>query len=112
MGHTILVVELLTYNLKREYQVLQAPNGEKALDMAKICFPDLILLDIIIPLIDGVEVCRRIREDKILNNCSIIFLTARSEEYSEIAAFDAGADDYIIKPNQTKSIAKSHQLIL
>jgi len=93
------ILELLQYNLEKEgYEVKIANNGQKALEIASIFHPNLVLLDIMMPGIDGVETCRLLRENTTLTNTHILFLTARSEEYSEVAAFDAGADDYITKP--------------
>lgn len=104
--HKILVVddeeailELLKYNLEKEgYSVELASDGVQAVEIAKKMLPEIILLDIMMPNQDGVETCRQIKEMKELSNTFVIFLTARSEEYSEIAAFDVGADDYITKP--------------
>ena len=93
------ILELLEYNLEKEgYQVVRAMDGEEAIDMAKKEKPNLIILDIMMPNLDGIETCRRIREIPTMKNVHIVFLTARSEEYSEIAGFEAGADDYISKP--------------
>lgn len=111
-GQKILVVddesdilELLEYNLKKEgYEVKTAINGIKGLETAKAFVPDLILLDIMMPKQDGVETCRQMREVPELSNVYIIFLTARSEEYSEVAAFENGADDYITKPIKPKAL--------
>ena len=85
------ILELLQYNLKKEgYDVKTAPDGKKGVELAKTFLPDLILLDIMMPQQDGVETCRQIRDIPELHGTFIIFLTARSEEYSEIAAFDIG----------------------
>ena len=93
------ILELLEYNLVKEgYQVLTATDGKAAIEVAKKENPDMILLDIMMPKLDGIETCRRIRSIPGLSNISVIFLTARSEEYSELAGFEAGADDYISKP--------------
>ena len=93
------ILELLEYNLVKEgYQVLTAADGKAAIEVAKKENPDMILLDIMMPKLDGIETCRRIRGIPGLSNVSVIFLTARSEEYSELAGFEAGADDYISKP--------------
>jgi two-component system alkaline phosphatase synthesis response regulator PhoP len=106
MTHKILVVddeedilEFLGYNLKKEgYQVFTAPNGQEALELAQKEKPDLVLLDVMMPGIDGMEVCSRMRQMPGMDRTIIAFLTARSEDYSHIAGFDAGADDYINKP--------------
>ena len=99
------ILELLKYNLSKEgYEVKTAIDGIKGVDIAKSFIPDLILLDIMMPKQDGVETCRQIREQPELVNCYVIFLTARSEEYSEVAAFDMGADDYITKPIKPRAL--------
>lgn len=99
------ILELLQYNLEKEgYDVKTANNGQKAIDIATLFLPNLILLDIMMPGMDGVETCRILRENTALVETHILFLTARSEEYSEIAAFDAGADDYISKPIKPRAL--------
>lgn len=99
------ILELLQYNLEKEgYEVRTAPSGVKAIEVAKEFLPQLILLDIMMPKMDGVETCRRIKEITKLKDVFIIFLTARSEEYSEVAAFDAGADDYLTKPIKPRAL--------
>ncbi|CAN5877832.1 response regulator transcription factor [soil metagenome] len=105
-SHKILIVddeedilEFLSYNLKKEgYQVFTAPNGNEAIALAKKELPHLVLLDVMMPGIDGIEVCRELRGSTGMDDVIIAFLTARSEDYSHIAGFDAGADDYINKP--------------
>lgn len=97
------IVELLKYNLEREgYHVITALNGKDALKLARSTRPDLIVLDIMMPGMDGVEVCNQLRQLPEFKNTLITFLTARSEDYSQIAGFDAGADDYITKPVRPK----------
>lgn len=111
-GYKILVVddekdilELLKYNLQKDgYDVKTALDGATAMEIAKKYIPDLVLLDIMMPNQDGVETCRQLREIPELNHTFIIFLTARAEEYSEIAAFDVGADDYIVKPIKPRAL--------
>jgi two-component system alkaline phosphatase synthesis response regulator PhoP len=99
------ILELLKYNLEKEnYAVEVASDGVTGVDKAKKFLPELILLDIMMPGQDGVETCRQIREISELHDTYIIFLTARTEEYSEVAAFDAGADDYIIKPIKPRAL--------
>ena len=99
------ILELLKYNLSKEgYDVKTASDGAKAVEIAKSFFPDLILLDIMMPKQDGVETCRQLREIPELTNAFVIFLTARSEEYSEVAAFEIGADDYITKPIKPRAL--------
>jgi two-component system alkaline phosphatase synthesis response regulator PhoP len=93
------ILEFMVYNLKREgYQTFTAKNGQEAVDIAKIEHPNLIILDIMMPVMDGIEACRIIRSEPELNHTLIAFLTARNEDYSQIAGFDVGADDYINKP--------------
>ncbi len=99
------ILELLKYNLEKEgYDVKVAGDGIKGVEIAKGFIPDLILLDIMMPKQDGIETCRQLREISELANAFIIFLTARSEEYSEVAAFDMGADDYITKPIKPRAL--------
>lgn len=99
------IVEILTYNLKKEgYQVRSANDGRAAVVQAKDWHPDLILMDIMMPLMDGVEACRQIKAQEQLSETHVIFLTARSEEYSEVAAFDVGADDYLLKPVKPRAL--------
>lgn len=93
------ILEFVTYNLIKEgYQVSTASNGIEALEKAKEVEPHLILLDIMMPELDGVEVCRELRANSGFDNTIIAFLTARSEDYSQIVGFDVGGDDYITKP--------------
>ena len=106
-NHRVLIVdddldilELLKYNLEKEgYEVQTASNG-----IARKFLPELVLLDIMMPQQDGVETCRQLREIPELANAHITFLTARAEEYSEVAAFGVGADDYIIKPIKPRAL--------
>jgi two-component system alkaline phosphatase synthesis response regulator PhoP len=93
------ILEILAYNLRKEgFQVTTASNGEEGLKKAEEVKPDLIILDIMMPQMDGVEVCRNIRSRKEFDSTLIAFLTAREEDYSQIAALDVGGDDYITKP--------------
>jgi len=99
------ILELLKYNLEKQgYDVRTAGEGSEAVDIAKKFHPDLVLLDIMMPKMDGVEACRQLRAMPELANTFIVFLTARAEEYSEIAAFDGGADDYILKPIKPRAL--------
>lgn len=105
--------EFLSYNLGREgYEVHCAANGIEAIQKAGQTNPDLILLDIMMPGADGIEVCQQLRELPEMNRVIIVFLTARSEDYSQIAGFDAGADDYITKPVKPKIIVKKIESLL
>lgn len=93
------ILELLEYNLVKEgYQVFKGRNGQEAIDVAVKEVPDIILLDIMMPVMDGIQACHAIRKEPTLDQSYVIFLTARIEEYSEIAGFSAGADDYLNKP--------------
>jgi two-component system alkaline phosphatase synthesis response regulator PhoP len=93
------IIEFLSYNLRKEaFQVFTAGNGKEAIAMAKKEHPDLIILDVMMPDMDGIETCREIRELPGLKDVLIAFLTARNEDYSQIAGFEVGADDYINKP--------------
>lgn len=106
------ILELLKYNLEKEgYSVRTANDGLKAVELARKFVPDLVLLDIMMPVMDGVEACRRIREMPETQKTFIVFLTARAEEYSEIAAFDVGADDYITKPIKPRALISRIQAI-
>lgn len=93
------ILEFLKYNLEKEgYEVVTANNGEEGISKAKQEKPDLIILDIMMPVMDGVEVCRQLRTSPEFDHTVITFLTAREEDYSQIAALDVGGDDYITKP--------------
>ena len=101
------IVEILRYNLSLAgYDVKAASNGKEAIKKAKIFIPEIILLDVMMPEMDGIEACSLIREIPSLNNTHIIFLSARNEDYTQISAFDAGADDYISKPVKPKILLK------
>lgn len=93
------IIEFLSYNLKKAgYIVNTATDGEEGLAGIKTANPDLVILDIMMPRMDGVEVCRQLREDNAFDDTIVVFLTARNEDYSQIAGFEVGADDYITKP--------------
>ena len=99
------ILLLLKYNLEQEgYTVKTAESGDEALKIVDKFSPELILLDIMMPKLDGIETCIKLRSIESLSNAYIIFLTAREEEYSEVAAFDAGADDYITKPIKPRAL--------
>lgn len=99
------ILELLRYNLDKEgYDVKTADSGKKGIALAKDFSPKVILLDIMMPGLDGVETCRLLREIPSIHQSFILFLTARSEEYSEVAAFEAGADDYLHKPIKPRAL--------
>jgi len=93
------ILEILSFNLSNEgYKIFTAENGKEALDVAVKQLPDLIILDVMMPIMDGVETCERLRMDKRFKDTLIMFLSARGEDYSQVAAFESGADDYVTKP--------------
>jgi two-component system alkaline phosphatase synthesis response regulator PhoP len=97
------ILEFLSYNLKREgFDVYTASNGKEGIEKAKKILPQLIILDVMMPEKDGIEACGEIRLIPELKNSMVVFLTARAEDYFQIAGFDAGADDYITKPIRPK----------
>ena len=101
------IIEILNYNLINSgFITKSASNGLEAIKKAKKFVPDIILLDVMMPEMDGIEACIKIREIKTLTNTRIIFLSARGEDFTQIAAFDAGADDYISKPVKPKILLK------
>ena len=107
------ILEFLSYNLKKEnYEVFTAENGIDGISAAKKERPDLIILDVMMPGIDGMETCAELRKIPKLKNTLIAFLTARSEDYSQIAGFDAGADDYISKPIKPKVLLSRVKALL
>ena len=106
-------LEFINYNLQQEgFQTACASDGVEAIELAKIFQPNLIVLDVMMPIMDGVEVCSELRKLPELKQTIITFLTARHEDYSQIAGFDAGADDYISKPIKPKLfISKIHSFL-
>jgi len=93
------ILEILSFNLSNEgYQIFTAENGKEALDVADRQLPHLIILDVMMPIMDGVETCERLRMDDRFKDTLIMFLSARGEDYSQVAAFESGADDYVTKP--------------
>jgi two-component system alkaline phosphatase synthesis response regulator PhoP len=107
------ILELVEYNLKKEgYTVYTASNGQEGIALAKKVHPDLIVLDIMMPKMDGIEACRLMRAIPEFKNTFMVFLTARSEEYSEIAGFNVGADDYIAKPIKPRALISRINAIL
>lgn len=107
------ILEFLSYNLKKEgYEISTATNGKEAIEVAKSEKPHLIILDVMMPDMDGIETCREIREIPGLKNIIIAFLTARNEDYSQIAGFDVGADDYINKPIKPRVLASRIKALL
>ena len=107
------ILEFIGYNLKKEgYQVFTARNGKDAIGIAKNELPHLIILDVMMPKMDGIETCTEIKSIPELNNTIIVFLTARGEDYSQIAGFEAGADDYITKPIKPKVLISRIKALL
>jgi len=119
-GHTILLIddeaeilEFLSYNLKKEgFKVFTANSGEEGIKLVQTLHPSLILLDIMMPKMDGIETCQIIRKDLNINQPLIAFLTSRAEDYSQIAGFEAGADDYITKPIRPRLLVSKIESLL
>ena len=107
------ILEIVGYNLAQEgYQISTASNGKEAVVKAKKELPQLIILDVMMPEMDGIEACENIRKIPELQDTIITFLTARSEDYSQVAGFDAGADDYITKPIKPKVLVSKVKALL
>lgn len=107
------IIELLEYNLKKEgYETASANDGIQAVEVAKTFKPDLILLDVMMPRQDGIETGRQLRQLPDFKDTYILFLTARAEEYTEVAAFDIGADDYIVKPIKPRALVSRIKAVL
>ena len=99
------LVEVLSYNLNKEgFEVLVATDGQEGLRVARTALPDLIILDLMLPVIDGLQVCRQLRSEPKTQNIRILMLTAKSEEIDEIVGFSMGADDYVSKPFKLKPL--------
>ncbi|MCL9980476.1 MAG: response regulator transcription factor [Bacteroidia bacterium] len=107
------ILELIRHALNKEgYEVHIAVNGQQAIEKTAKVHPDLILMDVMMPVMDGMEACRQLKEDPATQQIPIIFLTARSEEFAELAGFEAGADDYIAKPIRTRVLTSRIKAIL
>lgn len=107
------ILEIVEYNLKNEgYKVYTASSGIEGVSLAKEVKPDLILLDVMMPEMDGIEACDQIRKIPSLEHTIIAFLTARGEDYSQVAGFEAGADDYITKPVKPKVLTSRLKALL
>jgi two-component system alkaline phosphatase synthesis response regulator PhoP len=107
------ILEFISYNLEKEgYKVYTAQNGAEAIKVAEKVLPDLIILDVMMPEMDGIAACEEIRRIPILQHTIIAFLTARGEDYSQIAGFEAGADDYITKPIRPKVLVSRVKALL
>ena len=119
-GHTLLLIddepdilEFLSYSLKKEgFKIFTATNGEEGVRMAQQVSPSLILLDVMMPVMDGIETCQIIRKDLNITQPIIAFLTSRAEDYSQIAGFEAGADDYITKPIRPRLLISKVESLL
>ena len=107
------VLEMLSYNLKKEgYEVIVASNGEEAIRKAKEFNPDLIILDVMMPILDGIDVCGQLREIHEFKNTLILFSSARAEDFTQLSAYGAGADDYIVKPVKPKILISRIKVML
>lgn len=107
------ILEIVGFNLEAEnYQVFTAKNGKEALTIAKKEIPNLVILDVMMPEMDGIEACENMRKMPELNSTIITFLTARGEDYSQVAGFDVGADDYITKPIKPKLLVSKVKALL
>jgi len=107
------ILDFLQYNLEREgYKVFTASNGLEGVEMTQKVAPDLILMDVMMPRMDGIEACQTIRQELQLSSPLIAFLTSRSEDYSQVAGFEAGADDYITKPIRPRLLISKVEALL
>ena len=107
------ILEFLSYNLKKEgFSIYTASDGLEGLEKTKKIKPDLIIVDLMMPKMNGIEMCENIRNDKKLSNVIILFLTARSEHYTQIAALDSGADDFLKKPIKPKLLISKVKSIM
>lgn len=107
------ILEFISYNLEKEgYKVFTAKNGLEAVKSAEKNLPNLVILDVMMPEMDGIAACEEMRKNPALNNTVIAFLTARGEDYSQVAGFDAGADDYITKPVRPKVLVSRVKALL
>jgi two-component system alkaline phosphatase synthesis response regulator PhoP len=107
------ILELIRHTLNKDgFEVHVAVNGQQAIEKAKKLLPDLILMDVMMPVMDGMEACRLIKDDATIKDIPIVFLTARSEEFAELAGFEAGADDYIAKPIRSRVLLSRIKAIL
>jgi two-component system alkaline phosphatase synthesis response regulator PhoP len=107
------ILDMIAYNLEKEgFEVATAHHGKEAMKLATENVPDLVLLDVMMPEMDGMETCREMRDHPLLKGVLIAFLTARAEDYSQIAGFDAGADDYISKPIKPRVLVSRVKALL
>ena len=107
------IVEMLAYNFhKNGLRVYKALDGATAIETATKVVPDIVLLDVMLPDIDGIEVCEQLRKIPVLRNTIIVFLSARGEDYSQVAGYRAGADDYVVKPVKIKILLHKIKVLL
>jgi DNA-binding response OmpR family regulator len=107
------LAEVLDYNLRRDgYETLVANDGQEGLRQARVKAPDLVLLDLMLPLVDGLEVCRRLRADPVTRNMLVLMLTAKTEETDEVVGFSVGTDDYVAKPFSVKVLLERIRALL
>ncbi len=107
------LAEVLNYNLRQDgYETLVALNGQEGLNQAKLKTPDLIVLDLMLPVIDGLEICRRVRSDPASRGTLVLMLTAKAEETDQVAGFSVGADDYVTKPFSVKVLLERIRALL
>ena len=107
------ILNLLSYNFTKEgYKVFTASNGKDAIEAANKHLPEVIVLDVMLPDIDGIEVCESLRKNPDLNKCYILFLSARGEDYSQVAGYRAGGDDYILKPDRIRVLLHKIKALL
>lgn len=107
------ILKLLSYNFEKEgYKVFTAQTGEEAISTALNVIPDIIFLDVMLPDIDGIEVCEKLRKQPALNNSYVLFLSARGEDYSQVAGYRAGGDDYIVKPVRMRVLLHKTKALL
>jgi two-component system phosphate regulon response regulator PhoB len=107
------LAEVLEYNLRQDgYQTLVANNGQDGLQQAKLRSPDLVVLDLMLPLVDGLEICRRLRADPVTRHILVLMLTAKTEETDEVVGFSVGTDDYVAKPFSVKVLLERIRALL
>ena len=107
------LAEVLEYNLRQDgYQTLVANNGHDGLQKAKLRSPDLVVLDLMLPLVDGLEICRRLRADPVTRDILVLMLTAKTEETDEVVGFSVGTDDYVAKPFSVKVLLERIRALL
>ena len=107
------IIEIISYNLKQQnYKVFSSDNGADSIKIAEIKKPDLIILDVMMPGMDGIQVCEKLRSKKTFNNTIIMFLSARGEEFTHLAAYEAGADDFVNKPVSPKLLVSKVKSLL